>query len=235
MRIICENVGKNVSISVGTTYDVISETEKRYTIINDKGIEKNYCKSLFRTVRNTRRNNPVPQPAPEPVAPPRIHFNELNIEVRLNGNNVIIEATNSDRQFNHSIEIGLNCERTSISCGIHTLTSLNILLNSITSFKRDVLNSINTLCQRNDFVNEITEEDINTSAILEEVLNLYLERQQGDNMFTGLLLLSTNITNNNVITPEYIEVLDRISVYNVETHNPNSSNRIKMWTLQLTE
>ena len=44
MRIICENVGKNVSISVGTTYDVISETEKRYTIINDKGIEKNYCK-----------------------------------------------------------------------------------------------------------------------------------------------------------------------------------------------
>ena len=145
MRIICENVGKNVSISVGTTYNVISETEKRYTIINDKGIEKNYCKSLFRTVRNTRRNNPVPQPVPEPVAPPRIHFNELNIEVRLNGNNVIIEATNSDRQFNHSIEIGLNCERTSISCGIHTLTSLNILLNSITLFKRDIIKSLSFL------------------------------------------------------------------------------------------
>lgn len=235
MRIICENVGKNVSISVGTTYDVISETEKRYTIINDKGIEKNYCKSLFRTVRNTRRNNPVPQPAPEPVAPPRIHFNELNIEVTIDNNNVVFQALNSDREFNFSFGINLTCERTSISCGIYTLTSLNTLLNSITHFKRDVLTRINILCNENNFINEITEEDINTSTILEEVLNLYLERQDDNRMFTGLLLLSTNITNNNVITPEYIEVLDRISVHNIETHNPNSGNRIKMWTLQLTE
>ena len=45
--VVCRKTGNTKSISVNTSYTTISETEKRYTLVNDKGIQANYCKSLF--------------------------------------------------------------------------------------------------------------------------------------------------------------------------------------------
>ena len=76
----------------------------------------------------------------------------------------------------------------------------------------------------------VSQDDINTADILESVINELVENAED----TGLLLLSTNI-NSALTTSEYREVLDRMSASVVETLNPNSGNRIKLWTLQITE
>ena len=46
----CINTGTNKSITEGLAYELVNETETRYSLINDKGIQKNYSKDLFEEV-----------------------------------------------------------------------------------------------------------------------------------------------------------------------------------------
>ena len=58
MKITCKNKGANKLISVDTEYEVINESETRYTILNDSGVQKNYAKKLFDVVEEDE-----PEPA----------------------------------------------------------------------------------------------------------------------------------------------------------------------------
>lgn len=237
MRVICTKRGSNVSISENTEYEVINQTEKRFSIINDKGVEKNYCKSLFKVVeeqRPVRERAPRPQPVPQPVIR---DINNLNVETIVeyvdndeSHYNIKLIATVEEEGINYSYEVEaeLGDNPTAISCGIYQLTGLNSILSTITAFKQTVLNQLSQLPNTR---NNITNDDINCGEILEAVLNEVIETSED----VGFNILSTNITNNASITPEYIQVLDNISVATAETRNPNSGNRIKLWTLQVTE
>ena len=235
--VVCRKTGNTKSISVNTSYTTISETEKRYTLVNDKGIQANYCKSLFTeevaTPTRTRapRVDTVPV-APPPVAVPNTQINEVDVTVSVNYDDeenefdVSLVAT-TESGFRHENSITLEETSTSISCGIFQLTSLDNLCNTITLFKEQIFTQLNNL--QNTDVN-VSQDDINTADILESVINELVENAED----TGLLLLSTNV-NSAVTTSEYREVLDRMSATTVETLNPNSGNRIKLWTLQITE
>ena len=48
MKIQCINSGNNKLITKGNEYEVIAETENRFTLLNDKGIQKNYARNLFK-------------------------------------------------------------------------------------------------------------------------------------------------------------------------------------------
>ena len=236
--VVCRKTGNTKSISVNTSYTTISETEKRYTLVNDKGIQANYCKSLFTeeevaTPTRTRAPRVAATPvAPAPVAVPNTQINEVDVTVSVNYDDeenefdVSLVAT-TESGFRHENSIILEETSTSISCGIFQLTSLDNLCNTITLFKEQIFTQLNNL--QNTDVN-VSQDDINTADILESVINELVENAED----TGLLLLSTN-TNSALTTPTYREVLDRMSATTVETLNPNSGNRIKLWTLQITE
>ena len=235
--VVCRKTGNTKSISVESSYTVISETEKRYTLVNDKGIQANYCKSLFTeevaTPTRTRAPRVAAVPvAPTPVAVPNTQINEVDVTVSVNYDdeenefNVSLVAT-TESGFRHENSIILKETSTSISCGIFQLTSLDSLCNTITLFKEQIFTQLNNL--QNTDVN-VSQDDINTADILESVINELVENAED----TGLLLLSTNV-NSTLTTSEYREVLDRMSASVVETLNPNSGNRIKLWTLQITE
>lgn len=239
--VVCRKTGNTKSISVESSYTVISETEKRYTLVNDKGIQANYCKSLFTEEVATPTRTSAPRVAAVPVAPapvavPNTQINEVDVTVSVNYDeeyydeknevNVSLVAT-TESGFRHENSIILRETFTSISCGIFQLTSLDNLCNTITLFKEQIFTQLNNL--QNTDVN-VLQDDINTADILESVINELVENAED----TGLLLLSTN-TNSVLTTSEYREVLDRMSATTVETLNPNSGNRIKLWTLQITE
>lgn len=235
--VVCTKTGNTKSISLNASYTVISETEKRYALVNDKGIQANYCKSLFTeevaTPTRTRAPRVAAVPvAPAPVAVPNTQINEVDVTVSINYDdeenefNVSLVAT-TESGFRHENSIILKETSTSISCGIFQLTSLDNLCNTITLFKEQIFTQLNNL--QNTDVN-VSQDDINTADILESVINELVENAED----TGLLLLSTN-TNSVLTTPAYREVLDRMSATTVETLNPNSGNRIKLWTLQITE
>lgn len=237
--VVCTKTGNTKSISVESSYTVISETEKRYTLVNDKGIQANYCKSLFteETVATPTRAARAPRVAAVPVAPAPVavlntQINEVDVTVSVNYDDEENEFTVSlvattESGFRHENSIILEETSTSISCGIFQLTSLDNLCNTITLFKEQIFTQLNNL--QNTDVN-VSQDDINTADILESVINELVENAED----TGLLLLSTN-TNSVLTTPAYREVLDRMSATTVETLNPNSGNRIKLWTLQVTE
>ena len=237
--VVCRKTGNTKSISVNTSYTTISETEKRYTLVNDKGIQANYCKSLFTEEEVTTPTRAARAPrvaavpvAPAPVAVPNTQINEVDVTVSVNYDDeenefdVSLVAT-TESGFRHENNITLSENTTSISCGIQQLTSLDNLCNTITLFKEQIFTQLNNL--QNTDVN-VSQDDINTADILESVINELVENAED----TGLLLLSTNV-NSTLTTSEYREVLDRMSASVVETLNPNSGNRIKLWTLQITE
>ena len=239
--VVCRKTGNTKSISVNTSYTTISETEKRYTLVNDKGIQANYCKSLFteEEVATPTRTRAARAPrvaavpvAPAPVAVPNTQINEVDVTVSVNYDDeenefdVSLVAT-TESGFRHENSITLEETSTNISCGIFQLTSLDNLCNTITLFKEQIFTQLNNL--QNTDVN-VSQDDINTADILESVINELVENAED----IGLLLLSTN-TNSALTTPTYREVLDRMSATTVETLNPNSGNRIKLWTLQITE
>lgn len=227
MRIICNKKGNNVSISINTEYEVLRETPKRYSIINDKGIEKNYCKSLFSIVQHEE------ELINEPIIPV-IDFDELDINIETNIEDEIITSTiiaTGTNNFKFIKAIPLNLNDTLISCGILQLTGVNEILRVINDFKIELFNKLNLLENTNL---HITEEDITQGEILEGLINNIIDVISNEDL-AGMIILSTNITNNNLITEEYITIFDKMSSTVLETLNPNSKNRIKMWTLQITE
>lgn len=225
MEVICQKTGSNKLITTGNTYEVLNETENRYTLINDKGVQKNYCKSLFSLVDV--------QPVRE-VLPTRV-LNEISLDVEVNtyGDAIDVNISYTDNlnlhsQNNESIS-RLYLADTNISCGIHQLSGLNNLFKGID----DILNALNNNYSNlpNDVRLEVDLNDLPTkSDILKEVLSQITEEAN-----TSLILLSTNITNNEYICDEYTDTLDELSVATTTALNPNSDNTIALWTLNCNE
>lgn len=227
MEIICTKTGSNKSITAGNTYEVLNETENRYTLINDKGVQKNYCKSLFSFIEE-ETSQPVPIRTLDEIL--------LNIEVSQDLDIYRINLSYTDNlnlqnQDLNIINTSLNIHNSNISCGIHQLSGLNNLFSNINSF----LNSINNFYRRQNLSEDIRLEvnlnDLPTkSDILTEILSQITEQFE-----SGLVLLSTNINNNRDICDEYIDALNELSVATTTTLNPNSGNNITLWTLNCNE
>ena len=221
--LICTKVGKNTSISTNSQYEVISETDTRYSLINDKGIQKNYCKSLFRVIEN---ETPIRQRRAAQVVPPPAPvirtITELNAELNLNDDLFELNITSNDNLLNIRTSFTIHTETTDISCGIYQTSGLNNIFIALDYVKTEITNSLNqTLVLANDlnidnFILDILEN------IIQEII---------DHIEAGMILLSTNVTNNIYIKEIYINKLNELSRTNVTTRNPNSGNNITLWTI----
>jgi len=248
-KIRCKKLGNVISISLGSEYEVVNESETRYSLVNDKGVQKNYCKSLFdeileevavpqRAPRQPRRVEPVPAPAPVRVIP---QVEELNIVTN-------IHESSDDDDLNFQIDITfipgftyskrinqLSIADTNISCGVSQVFGID-------GFKHDIRNLKNELQAyiQNNRENFTLGEDFNldevmsdiTKALVQDMISYFQDGEDVD-IRAGILILSTTSGSINEL-PILKEALNEVSTV-VETRNPNSGNTITMWTIVVNE
>ena len=211
----CIDSGSNKLITVGNKYEVISETDNRYVILNDKGIQKNYSKNLFKEV-GYKQNNLVEEVDIETDV--NIDINEISFKIK-----VKIDGFN-DFLYEDKVACLLD---TDISCGIKQISGLNDIMIFDQNFRDDfneyILENNIDLGEELD-LNELFNETI--AALFDDLLSELSE--------TCLYaLLSTNLDNNEVYNDNVIDVLNNIA--DNETlvgGNPNSGNEIQLWVLK---
>lgn len=211
----CIDSGSNKLITVGNEYEVISETDNRYVILNDKGIQKNYSKNLFKEVEY-ENNNLVEEIDVETDV--YIERNEIyfNIKVKMEGFD----------DFIYGNTVGCLLD-TDISCGIKQISGLN----DIMSFEKNF---------RFDFSEHIEEnnidlgEEIDLDDLFNEVIaSLFSDLLEKLNETCLYVLLSTNLNNNENYNDNVVDVLNNIAENETLVgDNPNSGNDIQLWVLK---
>lgn len=247
-KIRCKKLGNVISISLNSEYEVVNESETRYSLVNDKGVQKNYCKSLFdevveevvvpqRAPRQPRRVEPIPVPVPVRVIP---QVEELNIVTNIH------EDSDEDHivfqidvtflpGFVYSKRINeLAIEGTNISCGVSQIYGIDGFKSAIRILKNElqayIQNNRENFTLSEDFNLDEIMSDI-TKALVQDMIS-YFQDEDGD-VKAGILILSTTSNSINEL-PILKEALDEVSTV-VETRNPNSGNTITMWTIVVNE
>lgn len=210
MVIICEKVGSTKSIRTGRRYQVLSQTDTRYRIVNENGIEANYCKTLFREGRETgneRRaregvGNIEAQVAPAvarpvaPVVPPIRVVDEINAET--SAEVIDIQDNNDDDaeaviklkvkfMFGNNLNLDINSDnildiyRSEIGCGIRDISGMNGFMSFTKGIKEKLVSFITAKTEANVF--KLAEGfDINdlVKDIYEALLQDIISKFQGD-------------------------------------------------------
>lgn len=251
MKITCKNKGANKLISVDTEYEVINESETRYTILNDSGVQKNYAKKLFDVVeedepepavRQVRERAPraprQPRQAPPvPVEPVIPVVNELTITTSAGAsdNRNIIFTINVDFINNFRLNNTFNSfiiNNSNISCGIRECDGLNGFMNNFTDFVQQFRNYIRN--HNNDFR---LNPDINIEETINEIADGlwqdFISIFEAGQYRAGIVTLSTNVTNNGTLSEIVINSLEKIAQNTVQVLNRNSNNEIKHWLLTI--
>jgi len=258
MVIICEKVGSTKSIRVGRRYQVLSQTDNRYRIVNENGVEANYCKTLFREGRETgnerraRDGQNVQAPVARPVAPavPVVPvFNEINVETSatINGEEdddyyinlyvkfIFSENINLDHNSTNIFEIN----RSDIGCGIRDISGLNTFMSFTKSLKPKLLEFIRVKTETNVFtLVEGFDIDGLIKDIYEALLQDIISNFQGDVAGitkAGLINFSTNIDNNGSFDGLVFAMFNEKSDSSVEFVNPNGGNTCKVWSFKTAE
>lgn len=219
MRATCNNTGKNVSITRDREYEIISETDSRFSLINDKGIEKNYAKTLFTVI---------------PEVPPVEIINELNIEtgVVLNAGNISFQVACpfiGRNRFNHNSGNIMQWQGTGISCGVYQIVNIDGFINNLASL-RERFDTYMTEHSAVFVLNEDIDLDETFRDIYDSILQDLIAAFQGEAPRCGILLLST--TTNSINSNEsFRDALDEVASSKVTTLNPNSRNEINVWSL----
>lgn len=221
MELECTKLGNNKSISLNSKYDLINESDTRYTLVNDRGIQANYAKNLFRV---------IPE---EPVVPPIITINELNVETTCD--NELIFTINcpftEGLNFNFTSQRNFSFSQIVFNCGITGLNGLNNLQHDIFRAKRIFEKFIydnNQIFVLNPEIS-IDElfEDIARSLIQDIIANF-----QGENgSRAGLLIMSTTTYLGDLLK----NALNELSTTSTTVYNPNSNHNIIMWSFVVNE
>jgi len=233
MRLKCLKTGNNKSISANTDYDVVEESETRYTLINDNGVQKNYAKNLFRVIPE-RTARPVPPPAPViPVV------DELNITTAVVKGEVTFGFTIScpfigRNVFNYDSTQIVNFARISASCGVYSFSGLNSIINHLQTMRNNFngyLRNHNTVFTLNPEINlDETFKDIYVSIVQDIIASF--QGNQGSRCAAFIMSTTTNTIEQ---LPDFHDVLNELSSSVITAMNPNSNNRITTWTFVVNE
>lgn len=221
MELECTKLGNNKSISLNSKYNLINESDKRYTLVNDKGVLSNYAKNLFIA---------IPE---ELIATTIIEINELNVETSCD-NELIFKINcpfTEGLNFNFTSQRNFTFGQTAFSCGITGLNGLDNLQLDIFRVKRifgEFLTNNNQIFILNPGI-DIDElfKDITKSLIQDIIANF--QGEEGNR--SGLLIMSTNTNLSNLLK----NALEELSTTSTTVHNPNSKNNITMWSFVVNE
>lgn len=224
MELECTKLGNTKSISLNSRYNIIDESATRYTLVNDRGVQANYSKNLFRVVTEEQ---PIIEVQEIEV------INELNIET--NCNELLIFTIkckiNNELSFEYTSTPTFQVARTSFSCGIIGIDGLNNFANKIFTAKVNFLRFIEENKENFTLNPEINIEelfqDITKSLIQDIIANF-----QGDGVSrAGLLIMSTTTDCSDFLK----NALNELATTSTTAFNPNSGNNIIMWSFIVNE
>ena len=220
MKIQCINSGNNKLITKGNEYEVIAETEDRFTLLNDKGIQKNYARNLFEV-------EIIPLVKKVDIIDGLEAETSIVNSDKKQGFSILIKIKDKE---NYTYEEGylLDISTSDISCGIKTVSGVDGLMNFVDNFKQDFSNYLDENIE--DFK---IDEDFDFDSFYKEIVDLLIddliEEYRNECLF---LLLSTNLTNNEFYNEDVINSLNENSEIDLFGINPNSENDIKLWVLK---
>lgn len=231
-KIKCKKLGNVISISLNNEYEILNESETRYTLINDKGIQKNYCKSLFDII-------PEEEPVFEPIVVIPV-IEEFEIVTNIDENNpensiyfkVDIQFTPN---FIFSKKINqLNYSGSNISCGVKQIYNIDGFIMEINNLKSGIQEYIN-----NNVNNFTLPDDFNIDEIILDIVRSLIQdmigyfQDEDSYVNTGIVIMSTtqNSINECIILKESLNEVSTV----IEAFNPNSGNMITMWSIIINE
>lgn len=245
----CINTGTNKSITEGLAYELVNETETRYSLINDKGIQKNYSKDLFEEVVI---NNVKTVSSIELQCELEKETNYDDNECRYHNINVIIKVIAFDgddieigrvKHSNNILQILHSDNR--LSCGIKNLVNISDFSSRINWFFDEIDQSFveaGLLVEKGVIRSLIEDHKI---CFYEDMLNCIFgffntndednddDDHYGDeNIWAGILQVSTNL-NNPDNDLKFIQTLDKMAHSSLNAFNQNSGNDIKLWNFNI--
>lgn len=202
MNKICTNP-KNYKLTQGKVYDILDEEDGYFLLVNDSNKTVRYYSDLFDDVEEAVEEIVPPLP---PARTEADVISSLNVTYNNNRCNVMyVDLNNQTVNFTtEPISVGTS----SISCGIHQLSNINTIMESIDD-------NVNT---DEDDLLELRKE------IVKRVISLFIRNKRGN---TRWMVMSTN---NDDSYEDYFEVFDSLAQTNLGWEvNPNSGNDIKLW------
>jgi hypothetical protein len=229
MEIKCIDTRGYKQITLNKNYELINETENRYAILNDKGVQTNYGKALFEKV-------------PEIVALPKVTDIEIETSAVVDNEDdqayirpkVIFKFllnNNETKTLVKSMEEIVGYTST-IGCGITEISGVNTMMNFINNLEKDFNGFVNDNNHIFELIKEELDEPVDFGAIADCILQDIISEFEGN---MGLLTFSTNINNNNVFNADVDTALTKLCFETrpVEFLNPNSGNICKFWSITL--
>ena len=206
-ELICINP-KNYKLTLDKKYTVVIDEGETVMIVNDSNKTVRYYKDLFEEVEE----EVIPEPEPVVVRTEQDLIDSITSDglntTYVDFNNQIVVISNHLQCLNNE---------NSFSCGIKNLINIG--------------DQIDVIYEAISETEENAEEDLEllTKAVIKHHFKNYIKYNL-EHYNAGIYLMSCNITGDDHLDEEVVEILIEISDFNTEPElNPNSGNEIVLW------
>ena len=207
-ELICTNP-KNYKLTLDKKYTVVIDEGETVMIVNDSNKTVRYYKDLFEEVEE----EVIPETEPVVVRTEQDLINSITSDglktTYVDFNNQIVHI------HNH-----LQClsNENSFSCGIKNIINIGDQIGEIYESIEETADS-----QGEDL-------ELLTKAVIKHHFNNYIKYCGNNGFNAGIYLMSCNITGDDHLDEEVVDILNEISDFNTEPElNPNSGNEIVLW------
>ena len=207
-ELICINP-KNYKLTDGNRYSVITDEGDSVMIINDNHKAARYYKELFEEVDDEI----IPEPEPVVVRTEQDLIDSITSDgtttTYIDFNNEVVIISNQLQCLNNA---------NSFSCGIKNLINIG--------------DQIGVIYEAISETEENAEEDLEllTKAVIKHHFKNYIKYCGNNGFNAGIYLMSCNITGDDHLDEEVVDILNEISDFNTEPElNPNGGNEIVLW------
>lgn len=207
-ELICTNP-KNYKLTLDKKYTVVIDEGDTVMIVNDSNKTVRYYKDLFQEIEE----EVIPEPEPVVI---RTEQDLIDSIVSDGLETTYVDFNNETIHIHNTLQCLDN--ENSFSCGIKNIVNIGGQI-------EEIYDSIEETAVQN-------EEDLPllTKAIIKHHFKNYIEYCTINNFNAGIYLMSCNVTGNDNLDEEVVDILNEISDFNTEDElNPNSNNMIKLW------
>ena len=207
-ELICTNP-KNYKLTLNKKYTVVIDEGETVMIVNDSNKTVRYYKDLFEEVEE----EVIPEPEPVVVRTEQDLINSITSDglktTYVDFNNEVVVISNQLQCLNNT---------NSFSCGIKNIVHIGDQIEGIYESIEETADS-----QGEDL-------ELLTKAVIKHHFNNYIKYCGNNGFNAGIYLMSCNITGDDGLDEEVVDILNEISDFNTEPKlNPNSGNDIVLW------
>lgn len=206
-ELICTNP-KNYKLTLNKKYTVVIDKGETVMIVNDSNKTVRYYKDLFQEVEE----EVIPEPEPIVARTEQDLIDSITSDgtttTYIDFNNEVVIISNQLQCLNNA---------NSFSCGIKNIVNIG--------------EQIEGIYEAISETEENAEEDLEllTKAVIKHHFKNYIKYNL-NHYNAGIYLMSCNITGDDHLDEEVVEILIEISDFNTEPElNPNSGNEIVLW------